>query len=383
MRAAILCHTNLYETKLHFSLKLGEALERLGWEILYLDITEKPFEGEVLKGFLDFRPALTLSFNSFTADSNGRYFWEYMRIPHLAMLVDPPVYYREMTRSPYAYISCVDELDVAWLRQRDVEKSFFLPHAIERELHHPPEAERPYDVVLIGSCYDPDAAHKSARAALSPELFHIYEISVERTLQEADKPFAFVVDEELSQRGISLDDEERRQLCFYVDTFIRGKERLALVQAIRDVDIHIFGDRGWLIDYGVRDWPELLRDQSNVIFHPPLTYSDSLDILKKAKLSLNSMPFFKKGTHERIFASLAAGSIPISTQNLWLQDHFKDGEELLTFNWDNLSTLNERICDLLAHPQKRCHLAAQGQAKTLASHTWDSRAAILEEVFCG
>lgn len=375
-KIAILGHYNLYESKLHFGLKFGEALERQGVQVLYQDTTQEEDASHSFKELINFKPDLTLSFNSTLPDSKKRYFWEYMRVPHLFILVDPSVYYWEVTKSTYSLFSCVDEFDVEWLRKKKVARSFFLPHAIERELSHPPETERPYDVVFIGSCYDAEMIEETAQRLFTPPLYAIYERSVKRTIEE-DIPFEFIVEEELLKAGIELPEAGVCSLCSFVDFYIRGKERLDLLKAIDEVEIHVFGQVGWQHNFKSRQWQELLKDKKNIIFHPPIPYEESLEILKKAKLSLNSMPFFKKGTHERIFASLAAGSVPITSRNLWVDAHFKKGEELILFDGRNIGEIGEKVRDLLANPQKRHEIAYQGQKKTLTYHTWDQRAHIL------
>ena len=54
-----------------------------------------------------------------------------------------------------------------------------------------------------------------------------------------------------------------------------------------------------------RNWGDELREHKNIVVHPAVTYEQGLEIRKKLQICLNSMPFFKHGTHERIFNGLA------------------------------------------------------------------------------
>jgi spore maturation protein CgeB len=375
-KVIIFCHANYYNSKFHFSKKLQEALERQGVDVLYLNFTDRPFDEKIFRSILVYEPDLTLSFNTILPDKKGCYLWEYTHTPHLSIFVDPSIYYLPLAQSRHHISSCVDELDVLWLQSKGIENSFFLPHAIERDLHHPPESERPYDIVLLGSSYDEQTTRDQAQKVLSPPLFKIYEKALKRTEEEAASAFEFVVEEELKKAGIEISYPGLHSLCSFVDYTLRGKERVQLVRSFEGVNIHIFGYSSHQ-DYKTRSWPELLESKNNVIYHPPVEYGKSLDILKQAKFSLNSMPFFKKGTHERIFASLAAGAVPITNRNLWLQEHFEDDKDLLAFNYQDMGRLNEKVKALLTHPQSRNEMAQKGQTKTLSHHTWDERVATL------
>ena len=119
---------------------------------------------------IKFNADLTLSFNSQLPDERGLYLWDHLKKPHLSLLLDPSIFYLEMAAGPLSFFSCVDELDVKWLKQKNIENTVFIPHAIERELCHPPEAPRPYDVVFIGSIYDPVVARQTLKRNFSPEL---------------------------------------------------------------------------------------------------------------------------------------------------------------------------------------------------------------------
>jgi spore maturation protein CgeB len=356
MRIAVITKFNLYESKRHFALKLAEALERQGAEVLFLDLDDG-FSHEDLKAFLDFKPRFSLSFNTSVKDAKGKFMWDYLKVPHLSILVDPPVYNLDLIESPYSLISCVDKGDVAFLKSRGFEKVFFLPHAVEKDLFLSPEVERPYDVVFLGSCYDYEASLEQ----LPPIAGKI--------LAETDLSFTDAILKHAPERITDLD------FVFAIDNYIRGKERADLIRSIKDATVHLYGDIGWQKQAKARPWQEILGGQPNVVFHPSVSYQESLEILKKSKLSLNSMPFFKNGTHERLFAGLAAGSLPMTLPNLWTEENFKPAEIGI------IRSLNSQVNEWLSHAPLRYSMVQEGQKKVQAYHTWDQRAkTIINEI---
>ncbi|QLH36187.1 MAG: glycosyltransferase family 1 protein [Parachlamydiaceae bacterium] len=108
--------------------------------------------------------------------------------------------------------------------------------------------------------------------------------------------------------------------------------------------------------------------------HPPVLMEQSYSIIKQSKIYLNSMPFFKNGTHERIFLSFACGSLPITTDNLWVHDHFKQGEEILVYRSNHWAEADEMVNVFLADNIKREEIIRKGRKIVMENHTWDIRA---------
>ena len=75
------------------------------------------------------------------------------------------------------------------------------------------------------------------------------------------------------------------------------------------------------------------------------------------------MPFFKQGTHERLFASLAAGAVPLTPANLWIDKNFKKNKELLSFELPHFEEVDPLIQKVLQDETLRSAIALAGQKK--------------------
>lgn len=359
---------NQYETKRHFAKKLGEALTRLGVRVHFSD-QDDPDK------VIHIKPDLTFSFHHVYIQGNTKQLlWDVQQIPHLSFLVDPIFYFMDLLQSPYCTVSCVDLFDYEFAKSHGGTRLLFLPHAVEADLVYDENAERPYDVVFIGSCYDPDNLRAFWQNKYSKDICQIIDESIERTFADNCTPFYKALEMTLQEKGLSEKEVDFYQVGYYVDHYMRGKDRLELIKSIKDIPVHVFGGTCWRPEQPIDGWVKYLSRQSNVILHPTIHFQESLALLKKTKICLNSVPSYKNGTHERIFTSLACGAVPITTDNLYIREQFEDGRDLVLYQHTNRTGVNDQIQRLLADETERREIAARGNAKVMQHHTWDVRA---------
>lgn len=372
------CH-NQYSSKRYFTQKFAEALTRAGIETHVLAWPHGPFPQELVKKIEEIKPDLTASFHQLPEQADGKYFWDTIKLPHWTILLDPAFYDIELIRSPYSLISCVDRGDCELLRSYQFKNTFFFPHAVERELVQPPQGEKPIDVIMLGTCYDPDNLYKYWKKTLPPEIVDVLEDAVTRVLTSERTTFFQALLQALTLQGIDPKEVEFDRLANYVDSYSRGVDRLNLIRCLKDVNVHVYGGKCWREEEPIADWSAYLGKQPNVTVHEPVNFADALQLLRQSKVCLNSMPFFKDGTHERVFASIACGAIPLTNSNGFLSEIFEDDEEILFYNSDDLSVINERVASLLHDPEHRLDMTIKGQKKVANQHTWDQRVALFLE----
>jgi spore maturation protein CgeB len=369
----IVCY-NLYSSKYYFTEKLAEALRRKGIEVKILQWPSGPVPDYIMDAIRKEKPDFTASFNQPAPLSDKSYFFENLQIRHLTLLLDPAIYEINLATSPYAIISCVDQFDCQFFQSAHFDRVFFLPHGVERELAYDPSTERTFDVVFSGTCYDPDNLRAWWLKHHSKDVCKVIEDAIEIGLSDNKTPFYQAVIQSLLLNGVSPKDADVLKISYYVDFYMRGIERVELIRSIKDASVHIYGAPTWREEQPIKTWGDYFKDQKNVTIHPPVEYAQSLEILKKTKICLNSMPMFKNGSHERIFASLACGALPLTSDNLFVRDQFVDGEDLLLFQFEDLDLVNDKINYFLTHEAERKHLVEKGRGKVMEFHTWDNRA---------
>ena len=370
----ILVNRNLYESKYYFARKFVEACERRGISVTVVDAAHRRDASLDTSG-CDF----TCSFNSILPLPNGSFFYDVMKIPHWSILLDPSFYYLGYLKSPYSIVSCVDRMDCEHIKTHGFHNVFFWPHAVERELGPGDAPERIYDVTLLGSCYDHDTLRRIWVGILPTRVSRAMDDAIELHASHHRTTITQAVSRALIQHDLAPDEVPLQKILFYVDSYVRGRDRVGLVKALTHARVHVFGSPCWREEQPVLGWSHSLRGVKNVTIHPGVPYTTALEIMKASKVSLNSMPFFKNGSHERIFASLACGALPVTSDNLWVRDHFADGKELLVYpalEWDKA---NELVHHALEHEEERSAIVRAGREKVMREHTWDRRVDLMLE----
>lgn len=365
---------NQYDSKLHFAEKLSESLHRLRVKTLLIFPEQGILGVAHYKAIRQFDPDFTLSFNTIMP-TEGHYLWDLMGIPHLAALVDPAFGAIDMTHSPQIFFSTVDRSDCAWLMKNGVDQVFFWPHGVEKEVAEVPWSEiRPFDVAFLGTFTDFEGLKMEWQKELSPGEIAIVQHSIELVLNSP--PFSLV--EALAESVKKSTSDPRtlnyKRIFYFLDNYTRGKDRFELVRSITGRTIHIFGEPSWNNPLQNVSWPSYFSQQDNIVFHPAVSYADSFAIMRQSKICLNSNPFFKHGSHERILNALSCGAVPLTTHNGFVEEYFTVGEDLLTYKLGHWDKVNEAVENLLGNEKERVGMVIKGKEKVLKEHTWDVRA---------
>lgn len=386
MHVALFTFYNLYQSKRYFCFRLAEAFNRLGIETTIIDgATLDRQREEFLRACDPKQTFFTCSFNSMEPTPEGYFLADYTRVPHVAFLLDPAFNYRNVLESDNTVITCVDHFDCEYVKSKLFDRVFFWGHAVERELAPAQNQEKPYDVVFLGSCYDHETLRNFWREKMSVQEAQTIEDAIDIVLGDNQTPLLQGVEKALRESGLKFESDEDFEnnvyfYAYYVDNYMRGKDRTELIRSIKDAHVHVFGDVCWRKEEPIYDWRYSLSGMKNVTIHPAVTFEDSLNILKQSKICLNSMPFFKNGTHERIFTGLACEALPITTDNLWIRDNFEHGKDLLIYRPQHWDEVNSWVNDYLKNPSKLKAVVEKGREKVMREHTWDVR---VQQLFDG
>ncbi len=104
------------------------------------------------------------------------------------------------------------------------------------------------------------------------------------------------------------------------------------------------------------------------------------DLYRTLKVNLNIQPMASEGFagNPRLFEVTGVGGCLLTERGSNLSDLFALEEEVLTFS--SVDEAKEKANYLLDNPEARKSIAAAGQKRTLRSHTWDNRAALIHDL---
>jgi glycosyltransferase involved in cell wall biosynthesis len=380
-RICLISHYNQYESKRYFAKKFAEALKRAGIEVFHLDLDGGTLTPENLVSIVQFAPNFTCSFNSLLPLKEQSFLCDYLQTPHWSILVDPAMYNTQLINSPYSIISCVDQEDVASITAQNFKNCFFFPHSVEKELVGSGHTDKIYDVVFIGSCYDYESMRTFWQDEHSDAVDQLILNASQMVLDDPSTSIALALCKAWETSGLPQNEMDFYALFYYIDRYTRGKDRVELIRSIKDAKVHVFGEESQDDAATIMGWSHYLSDCKNVELHPPVSYEESLEILKQSKISLNSMPFFKRGSHERVFNALACGALPLTTNTVFWQNNFAEGKELACYRHGQWDEVNHTVNRYLADENLRFNVVAQGAAKVKDLYTWDQRAEQVIQTF--
>lgn len=352
----------------HFTQKLYEALKRQNLTCRLID--NESIDTEILKNPPDF----TIGFNGAPQHSSGILFADLIEKPHVCCLMDLSYRYLFLLESPYILMTCNDQLSCELLRlKKNTSNPLFLPPGVEKEMDFDPAAPRDLDIVLMATFIDFEERRKIWKEQFPASVYEMMHNTIEIVFSTSKiqfmEAFQLVFNEYIKNGKFGGSDKfDFITVWEELELYLRGRERVDLVKSIKEIPIHIFDSS---IDK--TNWRGYFQDKhSNLIFHPPISFKESFNILKRSKFVLNSSPHTRNGAHERVFNALACGAVPITEENLYLPTQFEHGTDLIFFSHPNLKQIEENVLSFMDEG-KRQALVRSGREKVMANHTWDHR----------
>ncbi len=161
-------------------------------------------------------------------------------------------------------------------------------------------------------------------------------------------------------------------LAQYLHNHIHSIRRYEALCALADADIPV-----WV--YG-KGWTDHLSRFQSFHYKGEGSFDETLELLKKTRLVLNTNTNFVEGAHERIFAAQAAGAAVISDRSSWLEEKFTDGLNIQFFDWNPEINVAEKVSSLINNPEAIYQIAKNGRKETLKNHLWENRIEMIFDI---
>ncbi len=380
------------ETLWFFSEQMGKTFEQLGYEVFYFDQCREYDSFARLLWFCEPRVTAAISFNfdgcsgeDYLIDAQGVNFFEAREIPFINIVVDHPFYYHKFLPflpKDYTQIS-IDRDHEAYLKRffPEMKRGPFLPLAgtpLWDEKTLPGWEERPIDVVFTGN-YTPPSDFDKTMTRLNDEYTEFYFGIIQDFIQhphtgmdEGIIRHILASVEDITEDGLRECMPSMIMIDLYVRHYFRGEVVRQLVDA--GVKVRCFG----------AGWDRLdCRHPENIENGNVLDSLGCLQQISKAKISLNVMPWFKDGAHDRVFNSMLNGAVCFTDWSRYLEQELEDGKELFLYELDELDNLPDRIREVLGDREKWEEVRKSAYDKAYSRHRWEHRARrIHKEILC-
>lgn len=403
-----------------FAKELGAGFEKEGCDVLLVDVNDLHYFQDDLFNRIDEYAAcedtIVIFFNSIGMlmdGIDGGNYWNRSGVICFDILADPPFFYHSAIESDIKNVTfiCVDEEQSDYInryygkesdyykRNGRVRMSLYMPLAgvvsdtyMERDLQNNRNKDdvdrgisydfditaieafnnRKYDVIFTGSIRDYEDIDTQIYN-LDDSLQDMWDIVLGYICEDTSLTIERAIRKCMSDYSLRLTDEHVHQIILLfkkMDSVIRAMHRQRVITAIADggIKIDVFGD-GWDFLKNKLIHPE------NLCIHECVSYEELVNIAAQAKISVNVMPWFKTGFHDRIATAMLNGCVSVTDSSSYIDDNYTDGENIVIYKLDNLSELAGNIRTLLENKDNITYkLAMAGKKKAVQADTWHERA---------
>lgn len=352
--------SGLYGVLNTFTHDLAKALRQLpqvNAKVFSLDTNAQQFFADLTT----FAPDVLIFFNSLFSQGDGGLICDYLKIPTLFYIVDAPFHFDDPD-SPYAVVACIDRGHLRNLVSKGFERSFFLPHAVDKAQEYLPEGKRKYGCVMLSSGINYKDVYNKLLGALPPQIVK----RVEETFEKFDADPLLTLEEALGPEDTY--PVPRALLLKEMDLYLKGKKRVEFLQEMEGIPIDLFG--------GGDSWEKILAGSCpHVKIHGALDYDAALEVMSEAAVVLNHCSSIRDGAHERLFAAISRGAAAATVYNPYLGEHFQSGEGLILSGSN--AGLKDEIERFLKDAALREEAVLKGQKKLSEGHLWSHRAELV------
>lgn len=365
-----------YQDTKYFTGEIAKELCRRGHQTFICDLARGSHDPAAMEAFLTKGVDAVLTFNGEAIQKEELWqLWNQLGAAVVNILMDPPFHmdlrpYMESPEMEQYLLLCPDENHVDYVKRYfpQVKHVEFMPHSGTLADGKPiPWREKQLDLLFSGTYTRPEAFLDAMRQTMKPEEFKIYIGMGERILQDTTLSIEQAVTETLLSDNYPLTPARIDGTITgmsLLDGWVRMVMRERVVTALVEggIDIHVLGD-GW------QNCPCAGNPGLHMLSRERIPLADTLTWMEKARINLNIMPWFKAGSHDRVFNAMLRKSIALTDPSSYFQKYFIDMDSIVYYSLENLKQLPETVRTLLSHPEQAEAIAENGYNKAEA-FTW-------------
>lgn len=377
MKLLFVIGVSQYDSTAIFMREMAEQMQAAGWQTELLDgRTEDGYElrrEQVLQKKYDV--IVTINGMLLEEDSAlGAALLKEEDVIYCTYLMDHPLVHEQRLRTsyPYVFILSPDRNHTAYTDRYlpHIWGTAFLPHAGCRMSGTVlPYQDRSIDISFMGSYIPPKQIREQFRE-YPQEMCLLLETTADILIQEPERTLEDAVQVCFSQYGVVMQESEMPAVMAefrIVDRYIRSYYRDAVIRTLVEagISVDVYGD-GW--ERFVTDAEQFLR------IHPAVSYEESLAVISDSRVSLNIMPWFKDGSHDRVFTAMLNGALCLTDGSAYLEEKLRETENVYFYSLKGLKYLPAKVRRILANPEESASVADAGRKLAEENHTWAHRA---------
>lgn len=229
--------------------------------------------------------------------------------------------------------------------------------------------------------------------------YHQFEESILSLPDRMKKMTVMMIEQMISNRDLTNEEALNSALREVIGTdqipsnvycecaYYTSNSNIYVRHFVREEILRYIVDSGVRIDIFGPGWERLGFDRKkNVVLHDRIDYTESALVCREAKLSLNILPWFKDGLHDRIPTAMMNGSAVATDTSRYIDEVFDtDGEnrEILIFDIKRPQSIPEHLGKWMSDEDMLYRVAKGGREKALSQMKWENRVDELIRVIGG
>ncbi len=162
-------------------------------------------------------------------------------------------------------------------------------------------------------------------------------------------------------------DKMKEFICEYTyipEVYVRRTFKVSMLKTLSQENLHveIYGNDWKIPDYSFSE---------NIHIHERVSPEECLELIKRSKIVLNFMPWFKDGTHSRIYDSQLNGAVCFSDRSRFLEETETDGRTIVFFDYLKRGDMFRRIREILNNDGLRKFISESGYKRAMENSTWE------------
>ncbi len=268
--------------------------------------------------------------------------------------------YNHIKNAPRKYHILTHDRNYLEFTKKYFKKSVYLLPPGGEKLNK--DYEKKYDLIFLGS-YKSCNTWDNVIAKLDSKYGNSATALISHMMTYPNKTYEEALRDVLGENAELEVFFDLKETYFYVMSYFRERIILEILRA--GIELNVFGG-SWNTD--------IFKDFSNLIINPEVSPRESIDLYAKSYASLNIMSWHKDGRTERVANSMLNHSLVISDKTRYLQETYRDGEDIILFDLENIEVLPQRIKEALQDKSKLRQMAEFAYKKAGAVDTWEIRA---------
>ncbi|MBS4761094.1 MAG: glycosyltransferase [Clostridium sp.] len=246
--------------------------------------------------------------------------------------------------------------------------SGYIPGGTDLDFWKKQDVEKEYDITFFGSIDDYDSRIAQLKETMPELVFKLMMDFCEVALSYPELSLWQIYQLFKKQIGLNLDTAQYLLLSKSISYIITYKQRVKMIQALKDFNLTIFGEG---------PWEKYISGNIKLIKGGDIR--ETVNLMNKSKITLHSNPFhLAGGLHDRILNASAIETMVLTGFNRTINAEFSDS--IVYCDAVNYSDIAEKADYYLKHADERQEKASKASAIVKEKHKWSDRAKSILEI---